>query len=88
MKKNVIIAILAIGLFLALVFGIYQQTEAHRQEALAVASAEEAMRQRDNADMARKEAEEQRKLAVMNAMEAERQRQQAIEALENCRKKR
>ncbi len=88
MKKNIVIVILAIGLVMAIAFGIYKDTEAHRQEALAVANAAEAMRHRENADMARKEAEEQRKLALVNAMEAERQRQQAVEALENCRKKR
>jgi hypothetical protein len=87
MKKNLIIAGLAIGLAMAIVFGIYQRTEARRQEALAVANAVEATIHRDNAEMARKEAEEQRKMAIMNAMEAERQRQVADEALKNCLKK-
>lgn len=87
MKKNIVIAILAVGLAMAIVFGIYKGTEAKRQETLAVASAAEAVKQRENAEMARREAEEQRTMAVMNAMEAERQRQAAVQALENCRKK-
>lgn len=76
-----------------LVYAIYQQTEAKRQEALAVANAEraieqqklaevardEATKQRDLAEEARKDAEEQRKLAVQNAVEAERQRNAADE---------
>ncbi|HEY5690052.1 MAG TPA: High-affnity carbon uptake protein Hat/HatR [Cyclobacteriaceae bacterium] len=74
-----------------LVYAIYQQTEAKRQEALAVANAaaatvaqkdaesqrDEATKQRDLAEKARKDAEEQRKLAVLNALEAERQREAA-----------
>ncbi len=76
-----------------LVYAIYQQTEAKRQEALAVANAEraieqqklaeiardEATKQRDLAEQARKDAEEQRKLAVQNAIEAERQKNAADE---------
>ncbi|MGE0590341.1 MAG: High-affnity carbon uptake protein Hat/HatR [Cyclobacteriaceae bacterium] len=71
-----------------LVYAIYQQTEAKRQEALAVANAdraleqqklaeaarEDAVKQRDAAEAARREAEEQRQLAIQNAEEAERQR--------------
>lgn len=87
MQKNIVIAILAVGMAMAVVFGIYQRTEAHRQEALAVASAAEAKTQRDIAEMARRDAEEQKRLAIVNAMEAERQRQAAVEALENCRKR-
>ena len=83
-----IMAILAVGLALAITFALYKDTEAQRQEVLAVANATEAMKQKDKADRARKDAEEQRKMAVMNAIEAERQRKEAMEALENCRKKR
>lgn len=82
-----VIAILAIGLVMAIVFGVYQQTEAKRQEALAVASALEATVQRDAAEMARNEAEKQRAMAMQNAMEALKQHQAAEEALENCRKR-
>ncbi|MEQ8423156.1 MAG: High-affnity carbon uptake protein Hat/HatR, partial [Cyclobacteriaceae bacterium] len=67
-----------------LVYAIYQQTEAKRQEALAVANAaaataaqkdteaqrEVAEQQRDAAEQARKEADEQRQLAEQNAEEA------------------
>lgn len=87
MKKNIVIAILAVGMSMAVVFGIYKDTEANRQEALAVANAVEAKTQRDNAEMARRDAEEQRKMAIMNTMEAQRQHQEAVEALENCRKR-
>lgn len=87
MIKNIIITVLAIGLILAIAFGWNQQTEARRQEALVVASAQEALIQRDAAEMARKEAEAQREMAMINAMEAQRQREAAVEALEKCRKK-
>ncbi len=73
---------------LFLVYAIYQQTEAKRQEALAVASAEAAtaaqkdaeaqrevaLEQKAAAEKARAEAEEARAEAIANAEEAERQR--------------
>lgn len=87
MKKNIVIAILAIGLVMLIVFGVYQHTEANRQEALAVANAAEAATQTAAAEVARNEAEMQRALAMKNEMEAQMHLQIAEEALRKCRGK-
>lgn len=74
-----------------LVYAIYQQTEAKRQEALAIENAkaataaqkdaeaqrEVALREKEAAEVARREADIQRQKAVENAIEAENQRRQA-----------
>lgn len=76
-----------------LVYAIYQQTEAKRQEALAVENAnkaieqqklaeaakEEALEQKEAAEKAKAEADIQRAAAIANAEEAERQRLAAEE---------
>ncbi|MEP2671386.1 MAG: High-affnity carbon uptake protein Hat/HatR [Cyclobacteriaceae bacterium] len=76
-----------------LVYAIYQQTEAKRQEALAIENAkaataaqkdaeaqrEVALREKEAAEAARREADIQRQKAVENAIEAENQRRQADE---------
>jgi len=69
-----------------LVFAIYQQTEAKRQEALAVANAKEAEKQRDAATAAQAEALEQRDAAVKAQREADEQRLLAEENAELARK--
>ncbi len=69
---------------LFLVYAIYQQTEAKRQEALAIVNAAEAEKQRDAATQAQKEAEKQRDAADKARDEAENQRQRAIENAEEA----
>ena len=57
-----------------LVYAIYQQTEAKRQEALAVANFVEAEKQRVAAEEAKKDAEIQRDKAIEAQLEADRQK--------------
>jgi hypothetical protein len=57
-----------------LVYAIYQQTQAKRQEALAVANFVEAEKQRDAAEDAKKDAETQRDRAIEAQKEADRQK--------------
>lgn len=69
-----------------LVYAIYQQTEAKRQEALAVANADRAVEQQKLAESAKADAEKQRDLAVQAKKEADEQRLLAESNAELARK--
>lgn len=69
-----------------LVYAIYQQTEAKRQEALAVANADRAVEQQKLAEVAKADAEKQRDLAVRAKQEADEQRLLAESNAELARK--
>ena len=81
MKKNIIIAILALTTIMSTVYAFYQQTEAKKMEALAKENERMAAKQ---ADLARQQmilADEQRMIAIRNMEEAHKQRALAEAAL-------
>jgi len=69
-----------------LVYAIYQQTEAKRQEAIAIANADRALEQQKLAEIARADAVLQRDAAVKAQKEADEQRKKAEENAELARK--
>ena len=81
MKKNIIIAILALTTIMSTVYAFYQQTEAKKMEALAKENERMAAK---HADLARQQmilADEQRMIAIRNMEEAHKQRALAEAAL-------
>ncbi|MEZ4944017.1 MAG: hypothetical protein R2804_00685 [Cyclobacteriaceae bacterium] len=79
MVKNIIIAVLLIISLCTTVYAIYQQTEARRQESLALANARQAEEVREAAESAQAEAANQRAAAAAAMAEVERQLKQALE---------
>ncbi len=86
MKKNVIIAILAITTILSTVYAFYEKTEAEKQQALAVENEKLAREMSIKAEEQMKLAEQQLRRTEVSMMEALKQTQIANEALKNCKK--
>jgi predicted small secreted protein len=82
MKKKHLFIIIgqSIAIALLVVYALVQQTIAKEAERRALAAVEEAMRQREAAEVARAEAEKQHLFAEQARAEAERQRALAEEA--------
>jgi Tfp pilus assembly protein PilO len=81
MKKNVIIALLAVVSVLSLSYGFYQKQEADKFELMAQENERVASEMRTVAEHQQKLAEQQRMIAEVNMVEAIRQRQIAEERL-------
>ncbi len=81
MKKNIIIAILAITSIMSIIYGRYQKTEALRNEQMAIENARLARELTIQAEKAMQMAREQREIALANASLAMRQADIANEAL-------
>ena len=81
MKKNIIIAILAITSIMSIIYGRYQKTEALRNEQMAIENARLARELTIQAEKAMQMAREQRDIALANASLAMRQADIANEAL-------
>ncbi|MEZ4944025.1 MAG: hypothetical protein R2804_00725 [Cyclobacteriaceae bacterium] len=79
MIKNMVIAVLIVISLCTTVFAIYQQTEAKRQEALAVAIAQQVQTIRKVAEQAQAEAATQMAAAAAAKVEVERQLELALE---------
>ncbi len=77
MKKNLIIAALAIASIVSVVFGLVERAEANRQREIAVLNLLRAMENE-------KRSQEQMQMTVMSQREAELQYQRAMEC---CNKK-
>lgn len=80
MKKNIIIAFLAITTILSTVYAFYQKGEAEKQGALAIQNERLAREMAIKAEQQMKMAEAQMHIAQLNAMEAREQAQIAREA--------
>jgi len=81
MKKNLIIALLAITTVLSMAFAIYQRGETERYRGEAIQHLEKALAMQDMAEKATMLAREQQVLAEAHAKEAQRQLELANEAL-------
>jgi Tfp pilus assembly protein PilO len=81
MKKNLVIALLAVVSILSLFYGFYQKNEADRFHTMAQEMQMQAEQQQQIAKQAYMEAVQQRQFADANRVEAEHQRQIAEERL-------
>ncbi len=79
MKKNLIIALLAVVSVLSLAYGFYQKQEADKFELMAQENERQAIEMRSLAEQQLKLAKQQQMIAESNMVEAMRQRQIAEE---------
>ena len=87
MKKNMIIALLAITSLLSLVYGYYQKQRTDLQEQLAWEKAKEVTALQVTVEQCRGEAERQRMMAAAREHMAHEQAARAQKALEAARRR-